>query len=197
MMAFTLVEPSNSSTWQAPSQKAHMHMVCKETCTRVATSRLAHKHRKPKGSGKHGPTKKKVRFSSSWKSTAPSSWAAKQKTAKKFNRSQKSKREVSPHAPGCPHVPCPADPLEHWPFDAEWFEESESDEVSGGGSEGPEKVLPQVSLLQGEVLVGFQAGAHLRRWVDVLFPQGLLAKVLVLGKRKAKGQKRVMSCFRL
>lgn len=102
---------------------------------------------------------------------------------------------MSPHAPGCPHVPCPADPLKHWPFDAEWFEESESDEVSGGGSEGPEKVLPQVSLLQGEVLVGFQAGAHLRRRVDMLFPQGLLPKVLVLGKRKAKGQKRVMSCF--
>jgi len=85
-------------------------------------------------------------------------------------------------------------PPRHWPFDAERFEESESDEVSGGGSEGPEEVLPQVSLLQGEVLVGFQAGAHLRRRVDVLFPQGLLAKVLVLGGCKAKEQKRVMSC---
>lgn len=82
----------------------------------------------------------------------------------------------------------------HLPFNAERLEEPESDEVSGCGSEGPEEVLPQVSLLQGEVLVGFQAGAHLCRGVDMLFPQGLLAKVLVLGGGKAKGQKRVTSC---
>lgn len=75
----------------------------------------------------------------------------------------------------------------------ERFEESESDEVSGSGSEGPEEVLPQVSLLQGEMLVGFQAGAHLGRRVDVLFPQRLFPKVLVLGGHKAKGQKRAVS----
>lgn len=94
-------------------------------------------------------------------------------------------------------LPCPT-PLtspKHWPFNAERLEESESDEVSGRGSEGPEEVLPQVSLLQGEVLVGFQAGAHLCRRVHVLFAQGLLAKVLVLGGHKVKRKKRVMSCF--
>ena len=149
-----------------------------------------------KGLWQTRPHQKKVTLSSPWKSTTPSSWAAKQETGKKFNMSQKSKRKVSLHAPGCPHVPHCRPLPKHWPFDAEWFEESESDEISGSRSEGPEEVLPQVSLLQGEVLVGFQAGAHLCRRVDVLFPQGLLAKVLVLGGCKAKGQKRVMSCSR-
>lgn len=127
------------------------------------------------------------------KSTALSSWAAKQETGKRFDLNcQKSKSQASPHALGCPHTPCW--PPKHWPFDTEWFEESESDEVSGSGSEGPEEVLPQVSLLQGEVLVGFQAGAHLGRRVDVLFPQCLFSEVLVLGGHKAKGQRRTMSC---
>lgn len=91
-------------------------------------------------------------------------------------------------------VPTPRWPLEHWPFNSEWFEESEADEVPGSGSEGPEEVLPQVSLLQGEVLVGFQAGAHLSRRVDVLFPQCLFSKILVLAGHKVKGQRRAMSC---
>lgn len=44
------------------------------------------------------------------------------------------------------------------------------------------------------MLVGFQAGAHLRRRVDVLLPQGVLAKVLVLDGGKARRQKMVTSC---
>lgn len=82
----------------------------------------------------------------------------------------------------------------HRPFNAEWFEESESDEVSSGGCEGPEEILSQVSLLQGEVLVGFQAGAHLCRRVDVLLSQGMFAKVLVLDGGKARKQERITSC---
>lgn len=68
----------------------------------------------------------------------------------------------------------------HTPFDADGREEADADEVPSYRSEGPEEVLSQVGLLQGEVLVRLQAGGHLRQRVGVAFVQGLLAKVLVL-----------------
>lgn len=57
-MAFTPSESSNSSTYQAPSQRAHS-MIWQETfSTRLAKPWTAHKCRKEKGSGKGGPTEK-------------------------------------------------------------------------------------------------------------------------------------------
>lgn len=76
-------------------------------------------------------------------------------------------------------------PLQHpivdQPLDADGCEEAYPDEVSCYGGEGPEEVLPQVGLLQREVLVGLQAGCHLCQWVGVTLVERLLPKVLVLG----------------
>lgn len=66
------------------------------------------------------------------------------------------------------------------PLDADGGEEADPDEVSGHRGEGPEEVFPQVGLLQGEVLVGLQAGRHLRQRVGVTLVEGLFPKVLVL-----------------
>lgn len=154
-------------------------MVWKETfCATLAKVWIAHKRRKAKSSSKHGPTEKRAKLSFLLGSQAEYGQEIQPEP-------EEQKESVSTRSKLSPSPPSPTSPR-HWPFYAEWFEESESDEVSSGGSEGPEEVLPQVSLLQGEVLVGFQAGAHLRRRVDVLFPQGLLAKVFVLGWVQSK-----------
>lgn len=66
------------------------------------------------------------------------------------------------------------------PLNADGREEADPDEVSCYGGEGPEEVLPQVGLLQREVLVGLQAGCHLCQWVGVTLVESLLPKILVL-----------------
>lgn len=66
------------------------------------------------------------------------------------------------------------------PLNADGREEADPDEVSRYGGEGPEEVLPQVGLLQREVLVGLQAGCHLRQWVGVALVESLLPEILVL-----------------
>lgn len=66
------------------------------------------------------------------------------------------------------------------PLDADRCEESYSYEVPGDGREGPEEVLPEVGLLQGEVLVGLQAGCHLRQRIGVTLMEGLFPEVLIL-----------------
>lgn len=71
----------------------------------------------------------------------------------------------------------------HRPLNADRCEESYSYEVARHGGEGPEEVLPQVGLLQGEVLVGLQAGGHLRQGVGVTLMKGLFPKVLILQER--------------
>lgn len=47
------------------------------------------------------------------------------------------------------------------PLDADRCEETYPYEVACDGCEGPEEILPKVGFLQGEVLVGLQAGRHL------------------------------------
>ena len=69
---------------------------------------------------------------------------------------------------------------EEEPLQLQRLEEAEADEVPCRGCEGPEEILVQVGLLQGEVLVRLEARAHLCRWVHVLHPQRMLPKVLVL-----------------
>lgn len=66
------------------------------------------------------------------------------------------------------------------PLDADRREESYPYEVPGDRREGPEEVLPEVGLLQGEVLVGFQAGRHLRQRIGMTLMEGLFPKVLIL-----------------
>lgn len=72
--------------------------------------------------------------------------------------------------------------LQHQPLNADRCEESYPYEVPRYRGEGPEEVLPQVGFLQGEVLVGLQAGRHLRQRVGVTLMEGLFPKVLILGK---------------
>lgn len=182
MTSFTLGEPSNIRTEQAPSQKAHECLLGKESfCARLANCGLLQSARKQRGlAAVDPPGRVELPPLAKHRALLPGNRPV-PGMDRKFGRTHGKYL----------HAPCPP---RHWPFDAEWFEESESDEVSGSGCEGPEEVLLQVSLLQGEVLVGFQAGAHLCRRVDVLFPQGLLAKVFVLDGHKAKGQKWVICC---
>lgn len=79
------------------------------------------------------------------------------------------------------------------PLDADGREEADPDEVASHGREGPEEVLSGVGLLQGEVLVGLQAGGHLRLRVGVTLMQRLLPKVLVLEKKQDDKNDRIHS----
>lgn len=66
------------------------------------------------------------------------------------------------------------------PLDADGCKKSYPNEVPCDRGEGPEEVLPQVGFLQGEVLVGLQAGCHLCQWVGMALMEGLLPKVFIL-----------------
>lgn len=73
-------------------------------------------------------------------------------------------------------------PVTPWyqPLDADRCEEPYPYEVPRHGGEGPEEVLPKVGFLQGEVLVGLQAGRHLRQRVGVTLVEGLFPEVFIL-----------------
>lgn len=89
------------------------------------------------------------------------------------------KKYLKPRDRSCETSTTPTTP-KHPPLYADGGEEPDPDEVPRHRREGPEEVLPQVGLLQGEVLVGLQAGGHLRQRVGVAFVQRLLPEVLIL-----------------
>ena len=74
------------------------------------------------------------------------------------------------------------------PLDADRCEEPYPDEVPRYGGEGPEEVLPQVGLLQGEVLVRLQAGRHLGQRVGVSLMERLFPKVLILKQERPQSE---------